>query len=92
MISWKLIVSDIVLLSTKCNHFNYYKILQFPLPPSLSLSAYLMYSFNQFWLDANPENIMAFPRVKESFLSQLKQRLKQRPLVINLSLDPGSSD
>ncbi|XP_003387436.1 PREDICTED: ELMO domain-containing protein 1-like [Amphimedon queenslandica] len=52
---------------------------------------YVMYSFNQFWLDSNPENIMAFSRVRDRYLSELKRRLEERPLTIELSLEDGSS-
>ena len=70
-----------------------YNILNFIPYPSLSLSlqlfflGYVMYSFNQFWLDANPENIMAFSRERDRFISELKRRLKERPLTIELSLE-----
>ncbi len=40
-----------------------------------------MYSFNQYWIDANPENIMEFPRIKlEQFAKEMEQRLSQRPI------------
>ncbi len=39
-----------------------------------------MYSFNQYWIDANPENVMEFPRIKEQFAKEMEQRLSQRPI------------
>ena len=53
---------------------------------SFNIIGYILYSFNKFWLDAEPENIMAFSSVRDSFVRHLRQRLKERPLVIRLSL------
>lgn len=46
-----------------------------------------MYSFNQYWLESNPTNIMDFPNIKEQFVNELRSRLTERPLVIKLCLN-----
>ena len=53
---------------------------------SFIIVGYILYSFNKFWFDAEPDNIMAFSRVRDSFVQHLRQRLKERPLVIRMSL------
>ena len=46
-----------------------------------------MYSFNQYWIDADPENVMEFPRLKECFAKEFESRLSERPITLQLMLD-----
>ena len=46
-----------------------------------------MYSFNQFWLDSEPENVMEFPRLKESFSRDVEHQLNHRPTRARLTLE-----
>lgn len=47
----------------------------------------MMYSFNQFWIDSDPENVMEFPRLRDTFARHVETELVDRPVIIRLILD-----
>ena len=75
MLTVSIIVKDYIIYYAR---YNYSVII---------ISGYIVYAFNQYWFEADPENVMEYPRIKDQFAMALKRRLCERPITIKLLLE-----
>ena len=43
-----------------------------------------MYKFDEFWFSKEPEDVMAFPRIREEFSQSVLQQLKEERITLQL--------
>ena len=53
---------------------------------TLAIIGYLLVEFDKFWLSKEPENVMAFPRLRSEFVDQLSWKLKQDNITVLLQI------
>lgn len=39
-------------------------------------TAYLLVTFDLYWMEQKPENVMVFPQIREQFATRLKEKLE----------------